>query len=193
MTIVVSTTTSPLSTVISDQRATGIGTWVFISSSTTLKRSGLGRTGTYLRDLEEIYNGEIPKEIIQKAARYITEFIDLSDFTPELIRTLTWSKHFKPPPEVRDRIYAHLVSHGYDYEQIKGVHAHWTPDLIQSIAKNKPLLVRLGYDPHCTWSGTLTHTHDPDDIEKGDTIRILEYEASRDSKRVKVKRWEPVD
>ena len=159
----------------------------------------------YIHLLIRLYHEEVPLEVLQKSAKFIKEYVDLSGLDPEVIKTITNSTYFDPKIIDRQKIYQNLISKGYDYGKIVGLEERLTPDLKTAIQRRQPITVQIvgatnGYtieargtardmppevlsirsrnlDPKFAEKILLAFDVQPINLQKNDVITITNYES----------------
>ena len=107
----------------------------------------------YLHDLIELYREELPVEVIAKSAKYIKTYVDLSKFTPDVIKIITHSDKFDPICKYRKEIYQNLASKGFNLDTIMPIEDKLTENPILSISRKEPLLLKVTSGaPAWTWT-----------------------------------------
>ena len=90
-----------------------------------------------------MYHGEVPLKVIQKSAKFIKNYVDLSGLSEEYIHILTNSLNFDPVIDDRDKIYEDLVAKGYDYNTILGMEERLTDNVEVMVEIKQPIVVKL--------------------------------------------------
>lgn len=101
----------------------------------------------YLHMLIGLYHGDVPLEVLQKSAKFIKEYVDLSGLEPEVIREITNSPDFDPQLPDRQHIYQNLVSKGYNYREIAGLEERLTSDIRSALLRHQPLTLEIIREP----------------------------------------------
>lgn len=146
----------------------------------------------FIRSLNDLYYGDIPDDAIEDTAKFITGFIDLSEFTPDFIETIFNSPNFKLDRDKRQEFYNHLVGKGYIYDEIANKRdkytAMLTKDIYGAVFRGENLILQIVGDDYNVINGfeakgenstiaiMIPFTVIKDRVSVDDIVRIIKYD-----------------